>query len=57
MDPPHVDADPDLDPSFHFVANLDPDLNFYFDSDPDPATHNSDANLQSLVYRPSTAPF
>jgi hypothetical protein len=45
MDPHHVDADPDLDPSFHFDANLEPDLNFYFDSDPDPATHKSDANL------------
>jgi hypothetical protein len=57
MDPHHVDADPDLDPAFHFDADLDPDLNFHFDSDLDPATHKRDANLQSLVYRPSTAPF
>jgi hypothetical protein len=52
VDPDHVYADPDLDPSFHFDADLDPDLNFYFDSDPDPVTHKSDANLP-----PSAAPF
>ncbi len=33
-DPHHLDADPDLDPTFHFDA--DPYLSFHSDADPDP---------------------
>ncbi len=36
--PHHVDADPNTDPAFHFVA--DPDPTFHFDADPDPASQN-----------------
>jgi hypothetical protein len=50
---PHFNADPD--PSFYF--NADPDPAFHFDADPDthldPATHQNNANLRPLVYRPS----
>jgi hypothetical protein len=37
--PHHVNADPDLDPSFHFVV----------DPDPDPAPRQRDTNMQSLI--------
>jgi hypothetical protein len=57
-----VNADPD--PTFHFNAgqdpafpiNVDPDpdpaFHFNADPDPDPAPHQSDVNLQPLVYKP-----
>ncbi len=37
--------------------NVDPDPSFYFYADPDPdsASHQSDANLWILVYKPSMA--
>jgi hypothetical protein len=45
----------------HFLNQgvADPDPFFHFDAEPEPdlASHQSDANLRSLVYRPSTAPF
>jgi hypothetical protein len=53
----HFDADPKSDPTFHFDADPKSDPTFHFDADPDPAPHLSDANLLSLVSRPSTAPF
>ncbi len=37
--------------------NTDPDPTFHFKSDPDPASHQSDANLRSVVYRPAKAVF
>jgi hypothetical protein len=51
------------DPTFQFDANPDPtfridaypDKTFQFDTDPDP--RRSEANLPSLTYGPSTAPF
>jgi hypothetical protein len=45
------------DPSFHLTA--DSDLVFHFNVDPelDPAPHQSDANRQPLVNRPSWVPF
>jgi hypothetical protein len=53
--PHHLSADPD--PNFYFSA--DPDPNFYFSADPypGPASHQTCANLQPLVYRLSTASF
>ncbi len=45
VDPLCVDADPDL--TCHYDA----------DADPDPVPCQSDANLRSLVYRLSSAPF
>ncbi len=45
---PHFNADPDP----HFKADLDP--HFKADLDPDPARH---LRMQSVVYRPSKAPF
>jgi hypothetical protein len=44
---------------FHLNADLDMDATFHFNADllPDPAPHQSDANLQPLAFRPSTAPF
>ena len=32
----HFDADPGLDPTFYFNADLDPDLACHFDVDPVP---------------------
>jgi hypothetical protein len=53
-DPPfHFDADPNLDPTFHFYAN--PDLTFYFDADRDPTPYLRNKNLRPLAHRPSTA--
>jgi hypothetical protein len=47
----------DPDPTFHF--DVDPDICFHFDAVPDPTFYFSadpvDANMRSLVYRPSTA--
>jgi hypothetical protein len=40
---------------FHLNADAEP--NFHFNKDPDPATHQSDANLRPLVFRPSTPSF
>jgi hypothetical protein len=40
-----------------FYLNADPDTTFHFTADPEPASHQSDANLQPLVYRPFKAPF
>jgi hypothetical protein len=31
-----IDADPDMDPAYHFDANPDPDSTFQFDANPDP---------------------
>jgi hypothetical protein len=42
----HFSADPD--PTLHFSA--DPDRAFHFTANPDSAPHQSDANLQPLVY-------
>jgi hypothetical protein len=54
-------ADPhqvgDADPPLHFDADQDPDPTFYFETDPDPGSHQSDSNLRSMAYRPSTPPF
>jgi hypothetical protein len=43
------------DTSLHLNAELDP--TFHFSADPDPAPHQIDANLQTLIYKPSTALF
>ncbi len=48
----YFNADPD--PAFHLTA--DPDPAFYFNADPDQAPLQS-ANLRTLVYRNSRAPF
>jgi hypothetical protein len=44
---------------FSINADLDMDATFHFNADLllDPAPHQSDANLQPLVYRPSTPPL
>jgi hypothetical protein len=47
VDPSQVNADPDVDPAFHF--NADPDLTFHFSVDTDPALNQSDSNLRPLV--------
>jgi hypothetical protein len=41
-DPHHFNAEPDQHPAFHFNADPDTDL----------APHQSDGNLQPLVYDP-----
>ncbi len=59
----HINADPDqffyfiADPNPEYHINADPDPSFYFNADPNPAPHQSEANLQTLVNRPSRAPF
>ncbi len=55
-DPHHCNVDPDT----CFFFNVDPDTSFFFNADPypttyfnaDPAPLQSDANLQTLVFRP-----
>jgi hypothetical protein len=40
-----IDADPDLDPVYHFDADADPDPAYHFDADADPdPTFQSDAD-------------
>jgi hypothetical protein len=39
VDPRHIDADLEPDPTYHFYADLDPDPTFHFDTDPDPPCH------------------
>jgi hypothetical protein len=45
-DPHHVDAGPD--PTFHF--DLNPNPTFKVGANPNPAPHQSNANLQPLVF-------
>jgi hypothetical protein len=45
-EPPHYNADPDPDLSFHFIAAPDPDPTFHFNADSDNAPHQSDASLR-----------
>jgi hypothetical protein len=54
-DPHHFNADPD--PSIHCNVGTDPTFHLNAGPDPDPAPHQSEANLQPLVYRPSRAPI
>ncbi len=55
--PKHDDANPD--PSFSFWAEPASTVQFYQDPDTDagPETHQNDANLLMLVYRPYASPF
>jgi hypothetical protein len=48
-----------VDPDLVFHLNADPDPAYHFNMDPnaDPASHQGDANLRPLSYRPSRPPF
>ncbi len=40
-----------------YYFNVDQGPSFHFNADPDPASHQSDANLRPLVYKPAGLHF